>query len=263
MECCGDLQSFEFSALPIEVVLCGGGSLRFTFRSRTPIHMTSKGNDQEDDAIADLRQSYEQGGLTRADLASDPVDQFHRWFEDARTAGVLEPNAMSLATVDSDGQPSVRTVLLKGVDSQGRFVFFTNYHSRKAREIESASRAGILFTWKSMQRQISARGSVERVSKEESEEYFHSRPRGSQIGAWVSEQSSEIPDRKWLEAREAEYIQRFEGAEVPLPDFWGGFALTPETFEFWQGRPSRLHDRFEFRRGGGQGSPWEAVRLSP
>ena len=214
---------------------------------------------KENDDIAALRRSYTLGGLASSDLDPDPGAQFLRWFEQAKEAQIREPNAMSLSTVDETGQPSVRTVLLKGVED-GRFVFFTNYNSRKATELAANDKAAILFPWIELERQVSVRGTVERIGRAESEAYFHSRPRASQIGAWVSEQSSAIADRNWLENREQNFIQEFTGKEVPLPEFWGGFALSPSTFEFWQGRPSRLHDRFEYLPAG---NSWNIRRLSP
>ncbi|CAN5680638.1 pyridoxamine 5'-phosphate oxidase [soil metagenome] len=209
--------------------------------------------------LADLRLHYEKGSLDEAILPMEPLSLFRMWLEDAMAAGVMEPNAMTLATVSADGQPSARTVLLKGFDEAG-FSFFTNYHSRKARELESNARAALVFLWKERERQVCVRGTVKRVSREESDVYFQSRPYGSQIGAWVSEQSTCIPNREWLETRERELKQAYPEGQVPLPPNWGGLVLHPHEVEFWQGRPSRLHDRILFVR---RGNDWERTRLSP
>lgn len=209
--------------------------------------------------LADLRLNYERGALDEATLPGDPLALFKLWMEDAINAGVVEPNAMTLATVSADGQPSCRTVLLKGQDERG-FSFFTNYDSRKGRELKGNPKAAISIFWKERERQVCVRGSVALLSREESDAYFQSRPYGSQIGAWVSEQSERIPGREWLENRERELRARFPEGQVPLPPNWGGYLLTPDSVEFWQGRPSRLHDRILYARDGGA---WERVRLSP
>ncbi|MGO1232635.1 MAG: pyridoxamine 5'-phosphate oxidase [Marinobacter sp.] len=209
--------------------------------------------------IGDMRRDFESEGLDREHLNDDPVMQFEIWFEDARKAGILEPNAMSLATTGSDGLPDLRTVLLKYFDDRG-FVFYTNYGSRKAREIDENPQAALLFPWIGLNRQLRIQGSVEKVSKAESLRYFSSRPRGSQIGAWVSEQSQVITSRGLLEQKINEMKQKFSSGEVPLPDFWGGYRVVPERIEFWQGRPSRLHDRFEYIR---EGNAWTIHRLQP
>jgi pyridoxamine 5'-phosphate oxidase len=209
--------------------------------------------------LADLRLNYDKGALDEATLPEDPFALFKLWLEDAIQAGVIEPNAMTLATVSADGQPSSRTVLLKGWDGRG-FSFFTNYHSRKGRELAGNPKAAVTILWKERERQVCVRGVVSRLSREESDAYFQSRPYGSQIGAWVSEQSTRIPDRSWLENRERELIAKYPEGQVPLPPTWGGYVLSPDEMEFWQGRPGRLHDRvlFERRTGG-----WGRTRLSP
>ncbi|MEX0603276.1 MAG: pyridoxamine 5'-phosphate oxidase [Marinobacter sp.] len=209
--------------------------------------------------IGDMRRDFESDGLDRDDLNANPVQQFEQWFTDARTAGILEPNAMSLATSDRDGRPDIRTVLLKYFDDQG-FVFYTNYGSRKATELADNPNAALLFPWIGLNRQVIVQGSVDKVSKSESLRYFASRPRGSQIGAWVSAQSQVITSRGLLEQKVAEIKRKFGDGEVPLPSFWGGYRVTPRRIEFWQGRPSRLHDRFEYLR---QEQGWLIQRLQP
>ncbi len=209
--------------------------------------------------IGDMRRDFESDGLDRDDLNPNPVQQFEHWFEDARTAGILEPNAMSLGTSDREGRPDIRTVLLKYFDDQG-FVFYTNYGSRKAAEMADNPNAALLFPWIGLNRQVIVQGSVEKVSKTESLRYFASRPRGSQIGAWVSEQSQVITSRVLLEQKVAEIKRKFGDGEVPLPSFWGGYRVMPHRIEFWQGRPSRLHDRFEYLR---QDEGWVIQRLQP
>lgn len=212
--------------------------------------------------LASLREEYRAGGLVEAEAEADAILQFGRWFEEARRAGVVEPNAMTLATCGPDGSPSVRTLLLKGYGPEG-FEFFTNQESRKGRELATNPRAAMLFFWKELERQANVRGRVEALPREAVEAYFHSRPRASQIGAWVSRQSQEIPGREWLEERERLYSSEFGDSVIPLPPYWGGYRLVPETIEFWQGRPSRLHDRLEYRREPGNPGHWSRVRLSP
>jgi pyridoxamine 5'-phosphate oxidase len=208
--------------------------------------------------IADLRKEYTFAGLRRRDLHHDPIQQFSNWFEMAVEAGVPEPNAMTLATVDNDGQPSSRIVLLKGVDQRG-FAFYTNYESRKGRELAQNPKAALTFFWPGLERQVCVRGVCTTVSREESEAYYKSRPIGSRLGAWVSSQSSPIPSREYLEQRLAELTARY-GDNPPIPPYWGGYVLQPMTVDFWQGRPSRLHDRFLYTR---EGTTWRIDRLSP
>lgn len=211
--------------------------------------------------IASLRREYTLASLDVADVDPDPVAQFHRWFEDARRAEIVEPNAMTLATCTADGVPSARIVLLKEADSRG-FVFFTDYRSRKGEELAANPRAALVFLWKEIERQVRVSGTVERVSREESDTYFQSRPLGSRIGAWASRQSAVIPGREWLEDEVARVANAHDGEAVPLPPHWGGFRVSPESLEFWQGRASRLHDRLRYRRGG-DGDAWVVERLSP
>ena len=189
----------------------------------------------------------------------DPLAQFSAWYEHAVAAGLPEPEAMALATSTADGAPSVRFVLLKGIDSAG-VEFFTNYESRKARELAENPRAALAILWKPLQRQVRLEGAVEVLTPEESDEYFASRGRGSQLGAWASRQSEAIPGREWLEARLKAYEEQYP-ASVPRPPHWGGFRLTPHAIEFWEGRPNRLHDREAFTRGAD--GAWHSRRLSP
>ena len=209
--------------------------------------------------LSDFRKEYSDRGLRRDDLAADPMRQFEAWFQQAIDLGIHEPNAMSLATVDPDGMPLLRTVLLKYFDHQG-FVFFTNYESRKAAHIAANPRVSLLFPWVVLERQVIVQGTAERVGTAESLRYFTSRPRESQLGAWVSQQSSVISSRKLLLQKLDELKRKFSEGEIPLPSFWGGFRVVPETLEFWQGGPARLHDRFLYRRGE---AGWRIERLSP
>lgn len=209
--------------------------------------------------LSDFRKEYSNRGLRRDDLHADPIEQFSRWFAQAVELRVHEPNAMTLATVHASGMPSQRTVLLKQFDAAG-FIFFTNYQSRKARELEANDKASLLFPWITLERQVIIQGTVEKTTAAESLEYFHARPRESQIGAWVSEQSEVIPSRRFLTDRLAEVETRFAGSEIPLPPFWGGYRLVPTAIEFWQGGPARLHDRFFYQRAD---SGWKIDRLSP
>jgi pyridoxamine 5'-phosphate oxidase len=198
--------------------------------------------------------------LDRGELDADPILQFQRWFDEAKSAGISEANAMSLATAEPDGHPSARMVLLKGADQDG-FVFYTNYGSQKARELTANPRAALVFFWPQLHRQVRITGSVEKTSRSESEAYFQTRPRGSQIAAWASWQSSIIPDREDLEARVRKIDAKHARAEVPLPPNWGGYRLHPVSIEFWQGRPDRLHDRLRYSRRPKGG--WKIERLAP
>ncbi len=209
---------------------------------------------------ADLRRDYALAGLTEKDLARDPFRQFEKWFAEAEAAKLPDPNAMVLSTAGREGRPSARTVLLKGLDGRG-FVFYTNYESRKGRELEVNPRASLLFPWNALERQVIIEGTVARVPREESDAYFHSRPRLSQLAAVVSPQSSLVAGRSVLEDSMKVLEKKYAGQEVPLPANWGGFRLNPETVEFWQGRRNRLHDRLRFRRS--PGGDWTVERLAP
>ncbi len=209
--------------------------------------------------IAAMRREYTQAGLHRHDLKDDPFMQFDAWFKEAIDADLLEPNAFDLATVGNDMQPRNRVVLLKYFDTDG-FVFFTNYDSIKGRQIEQNPKAAMLFPWLSLERQVKIEGSVGRLSKKDSLKYFLSRPKGSQLGAWVSKQSSVISTRKLLEQKMDEVKRRFDQGKVPIPDFWGGYKIYPHRFEFWQGRQNRLHDRFCYCK---EENEWNIERLSP
>ncbi|HEX3717671.1 MAG TPA: pyridoxamine 5'-phosphate oxidase [Verrucomicrobiae bacterium] len=210
--------------------------------------------------IIETRSEYKRGALDRADLNPSPFDQFAVWFSEARQASVIEPNAMSLATTGSDGRPLVRTVLLKSYDPRG-FVFYTNLQSRKGRQLTENPEASVLFPWLALERQVIISGPVEKVSREETAEYFATRPRGSQLGAWISPQSSVITTREDLEEKWDEMNRKFADAQVPLPEWWGGYRIVPREIEFWQGRPSRLHDRFLYSRN--PDNSWRIDRLAP
>ena len=208
--------------------------------------------------VAELRRNYTRDGLRRSDLDPDPIGQFRKWFGDAVAAELVEPNAMVLATTNGK-RPSTRTVLLKAYDERG-FVFFTNYESRKARDISIDANVSLLFPWYPLERQVGILGRAERISAAESLAYFTSRPHGSRLGAWVSQQSAVINSRQFLEMKWDEMKRKFADGEVPLPSFWGGFRVVPSEVEFWQGRENRLHDRFRYSRSG---DVWTVERLAP
>lgn len=233
--------------------------------------------------IADLRREYNLAGLRRQDLADDPIVQFQRWFDQAtgarasgrlrrlfinlyksvlliRAVEQIDINSMTLATVDSQGRPSARVVLLKGVDERG-FIFYTNYHSRKGEELAQNPNAALTFYWPEQERQVCVAGEVSQLPANESDTYFRSRPRGSRIAAWASDQSQVVPDRAALEQKWQEFEKRYPGEEVPRPAHWGGYVLRPRRIEFWQGRPNRLHDRFRYTRQAENN--WVIERLCP
>ena len=209
--------------------------------------------------LSELRLSYTKSGLLEAEIHPDPFLQFELWMNQAIEMRFLEPNAMTLASTDASGQPNARTVLLKGFDHRG-FVFYTNYESRKGREITENPRVALLFYWDVLERQIRIQGRASHVSPQESDEYFASRPTGHQIGAWVSDQSSVIANRQIIEENLATMAKRFEPGPVPRPPHWGGIRVKPQLMEFWQGRPNRLHDRLEYRLVDGK---WIVHRLAP
>ncbi len=209
--------------------------------------------------IAQIRKEYTLHGLDLSDIDSNPLTQFSQWFEEARQAEVPEPNAMHLTTVSAQGQPSGRIVLLKGLDETG-FVFYTNYESHKGKNLAENPLASLTFFWAELERQVRIEGKVEKVSEEESTAYFHSRPHASQLGAWASPQSQTIESREVLENNFKELEEKYEEGKVPKPAHWGGFRLIPEQIEFWQGRPSRLHERILYQKEGGD---WMINRLAP
>lgn len=215
--------------------------------------------DKSPHDLAQMRKSYEQAALDETHVSALPIDQFHHWFDEAVKAKALEPNAMTLATVGADGRPSTRVLLIKGADAQG-LVWFTNYQSRKGQELAVNPVAAIQFFWPELERVVRVEGRVERVPEAESDEYYRSRPLGSRIGAWASPQSSVLPSREQLENAWAEQQARL-GDDPPRPAHWGGYRLVPDRWEFWQGRPSRLHDRIEYRLQADGG--WLIQRLAP
>ncbi len=212
-----------------------------------------------DYSIADLRLSYTRQQLLETAVDPDPIRQFQIWFDQAIAADILEPNAMTIASATKDGIPSARIVLLKGVDERG-FVFFTNYESRKGQELIENPHASLVFWWGVLERQVRIEGRVEKIADVETETYFHSRPVGSQLGAWASPQSQVVANREALEERLEEFTQRYVDQEVPRPPHWGGFRVIPRAIEFWQGRPNRLHDRLLYRL---QNDTWTIERLAP
>ncbi len=211
-------------------------------------------------SIADMRKEYQNASLSEKDVKVDPYDQFDKWWNDAMNAGIEEVNAMTLATASPDGLPSARIVLLKGFDHRG-FVFYSNYNSYKGRQLVENPRACLVFLWKELERQVRITGLVEKLTPAESDEYFEQRPKGSQIGAWASPQSEVIRSREWLENIEKEFENKFKGKPIPRPSHWGGYRVRPVTIEFWQGRPSRMHDRIQYSLQ--DDGNWQIERLAP
>jgi len=211
-------------------------------------------------SISDLRKEYSKKSLSENEVALDPLSQFEQWWLDAEASGIEEMNAMTLATASSDGIPSARIVLLKGFDQSG-FVFFTNYSSFKARQLEENPRASLVFFWKDLERQVRILGLVEKLEASASDEYFDTRPEGSKIGAWASPQSQVIPGRSWLEDLERKFKESFKGKKIQRPEGWGGYRVRPIHFEFWQGRTNRLHDRLQYTLE--EGGNWKIERLAP
>jgi pyridoxamine 5'-phosphate oxidase len=213
----------------------------------------------ENDKIANLRREWSSRKLDESNVNSNPIGQFSEWMQEAIDGDLLDVNAMALATADKNGAPSARIVLLKSIDKKG-LVFFTNYESNKGKDLVENPKASVVFFWKELERQVRVTGTVEKISKKESEEYFKSRPYESQISAWASNQSSEVKNRKALEEKFEEFKKKYPVKKVPLPDFWGGYRINPDRFEFWQGRPNRLHDRIVYIKERGK---WKIVRLAP
>jgi len=211
-------------------------------------------------SISDLRQNYTLAGLSETDASQDAIAQFAKWFQQAVDADLKEPNAMTLATLSPDGFPTARIVLLKHFDTNG-FVFYTNYKSNKGQDLERNPRAALVFWWAELERQVRIEGTVEKISDRDSDDYFNSRPRDSQLGAWVSSQSEVIADRQVLEQKFSQLQQQYANKNIPRPPHWGGFRVIPANIEFWQGRPSRLHDRLRYRLL--EGGDWLIERLSP
>jgi len=229
--------------------------------SRTAQRKTSRNTStpRAEHELHDLRREYRRGELIESSVLHDPFAQFAAWFSDAQSAAEIEPNAMTLATADARGIPSARIVLLKELDSRG-FVFFTNYASRKGEQLKMNPHSALIFFWPKLERQVRIEGRIRPVSRADSDAYFHQRPRLSQIGAWASRQSQPIASRKELARQDADMLKKFADGPIPRPDFWGGYRLAPSLIEFWQGRPSRLHDRLEYRRLKGK---WHIRRLQP
>jgi pyridoxamine 5'-phosphate oxidase len=211
-------------------------------------------------SIADLRQEYSTQSLLESDAAANPIDQFDKWWQQALNSAIVEPNAMTLATASSDGMPSARVVLLKGFDKNG-FVFFTNYKSYKGMQLDENPKACLVFFWKELERQVRIMGLVKKLSPEENDAYFHSRPVGSQLGAWASPQSQVIESRNWLDNHYLEVAEQFKEQPIERPAHWGGYNVQPVIVEFWQGRPSRLHDRIQYTLQ--ENGEWRMERLAP
>jgi len=211
-------------------------------------------------SLADLRKEYSSKTLLETDVELNPVDQFQKWWAETINSQIIEPNAMTLATASSDGMPAARIVLLKGFDKNG-FVFFTNYKSYKAMHLEENPKACLVFFWKELERQVRITGLVKRIPERESDAYFLSRPEGSQVGAWASDQSQVIESRKWLENRYLELTEEFKEKKIKRPPYWGGYVVNPVIIEFWQGRPSRLHDRIQYTLE--ENGSWKIERLAP
>lgn len=217
------------------------------------------GDKQETKDVAKLRRDYNKSSLEESELNDNPIDQFMQWFEQALSSDLLDPNAMTLSTATPNGMPSSRIVLLKGVDEKG-FRFYTNYKSRKSKELQENPRAALCFYWPPHERQVRVQGNVRKLGRGESEAYFHQRPRQSQLSAWASEQSAKISSREELISAFKKMEKRFEGKEIPLPEFWGGFLVEPVRIEFWQGRKGRMHDRISYEQ---KGDGWTISRLAP